>query len=129
MNRKQAFPLNLRRIGVLAGIAILVLVVIEFNTRLQELNGLSGEAEIVRAQATQAVQTQMALQTQVAYANSDAAAEDFARGEGHLVQDGDIPVAPVGPAGSAPSATPTPSPVATPMQNWELWWWLLFGPR
>ncbi len=129
MKRKQTFPISLRRIGVMAGIAILVLVVIEFNTRLQAYNDLSAQAEGVRAQATQAMQTQLALQTQIAYANSDSAAEDFAREEGHLVQDGDIPVVPVGPAGSAPTATPTPTPVSTPLQNWELWWWLFFGER
>ena len=129
MNRKQAFPISLRRIGVMAGVAILVLVVIEFNTRLQEFNDLSAQADIVRVQATQAMQTQLALQTQIAYANSDQAAEDFARNEGHLVQDGDIPVVPVGPAGSAPTATPMPTPAATPMQNWEIWWWLFFGER
>ena len=113
----------------MAGIAILVLVVIDFNARLEELNSLTAEAELVRAQATQAMQTQMALQTLVAYANSDQAAEDYARGEGHLVQDGDIPVVPVGDANGTPLSTATPIPTATPMQNWEVWWWLFFGQR
>jgi len=113
----------------MTGIGILVLVVIEFNTRLRKYDALSSQAEIVRLQATQAMQTQLSLQTQIAYANSDSAADDFARNEGHLVQNGDIPVVPIGPAGSAPIATPTSSPAPTPMQNWELWWWLFFGAR
>ena len=129
MNRGSTLPFSFRRIGIMAGIAILVLVVIDFNARLEEFNALTAEAELVRAQATQAMQTQMALQTLVAHANSDQAAEDFARGEGHLVQDGDIPVVPVGDGNGAPLSTATPIPTATPMQNWEIWWWLFFGQR
>ncbi len=121
------FSINWRRVGIFAGIAILVLIVIEFNTRLEELNQLTDEAMIFRAQATQAIQTQAALQTQVAYASSDAAVEDFARGDGHMVQEGDIPVVPFGGPNSPPTPTPTPMPTPTPLPNWQVWWNLFFG--
>ena len=62
------FSINWRRVGIFVGIAFLVLIVIEFNARLDELNQLSDEANVYRAQATQAMQTQIAMQTQVAYA-------------------------------------------------------------
>ncbi len=75
---------------------MLVLMVIDFNARLEELNLLKKHAGALSAQATQAVQTQQSLQTQVAYAGSDQAVEDGARGEGHLVQPEDQPVVPVG---------------------------------
>jgi hypothetical protein len=120
------FSINWRRVGVFAGIAILVLIVIEFNARLEELNQQTEVAVIVRTQATQAMQTQVALQTQVAYASSDAAAEAVARGEGHMVQEGDIPVVPFGGANSPPTSTPTPMPTATPVPNWQVWWNLFF---
>ena len=61
-------PINFRRVAVFLGIFILILVVIEFNSRLEELNRLNDQRDEVRAMATQAIQTQMALQTQVAYA-------------------------------------------------------------
>ncbi|MBK9209750.1 MAG: hypothetical protein IPL71_16210 [Anaerolineales bacterium] len=120
-------PLNLRRAATFLGVFLLIMVVIEFNTRLEELNRLNDQREEVRAVATQAIQTQMALKTQVAYAGSTAAVEEWARTEGHYVREGDQPVIPVGQPGSAPVIVATPMPLPTPMQNWEVWWKLFFG--
>ncbi len=105
----------------------MILLVIEFNTRLEELNRLDDQRNEIRAEATQAVQTQIALQTQVAYAGSTAAVEEWARTEGHYIQEGDQPVIPIGQPGSEPVIAETPLPVPTPMQNWEVWWNLFFG--
>jgi hypothetical protein len=121
------YPFNIRRVAVFAGIFILILVLIEFNSRLEELNRLSDQREEVRAAATQAMQTQLALQTQVAYAGSTAAVEEWARSEGHYVQEGDQPVVPVGQPGSEPVIVRTPTPVPTPMENWQVWWELFFS--
>ncbi|MBE0672760.1 MAG: hypothetical protein IH588_19455, partial [Anaerolineales bacterium] len=101
-------PFNFRRIAVFAGIFVLILFVIEFNSRLEELNRLNDQRDQVRALATQAIQTQMALQTQVAYAGSTASVEEWARTEGHYLQEGDQPVIPIGVPGSAPVIVPTP---------------------
>ena len=119
-------PINFRRMAVFVGIFILILLVIEFNSRLEELNRLNGQREEVRTVATQAMQTQIALQTQVAFAGSTAAVEEWARTEGHYVQEGDQPVIPIGQPGSEPVIVSTPLPIPTPMQNWEVWWKLFF---
>ena len=120
-------PINLRRVFVAAGILVLVLMVIDFNRRLESLNTLNKQAAHVRVQATQAMQTQVALETQVAYAGSDAAVEDWARSEGHFVQEGDQPVVPLGQPGSDPIQSLEPTPIPTPMPNWMVWWNLFFG--
>src|SRR5512142_2217370 len=106
------WPINPRRVAVFAGILILVLMVMDFNARLEELNLLKKHAQVLSTQATQVMQTQAAVQTQVAYAGSDQAVQDWARGEGHLVQPQDQPVIPVGQPGTAPlqATTPTPAP-------------------
>jgi len=119
-------PINFRRVAVFLGAFILILLVIEFNTRLEELNRLNDQREEVRAIATEAMQTQVALQTQVAFAGSTAAVEEWARTEGHYVQEGDQAVIPVGQPGSEPVIVATPLPIPTPMQNWEVWWKLFF---
>ena len=119
--------MNFRRMATFTGIFILILLVIEFNSRLEELNRLNDQRADVRAEATQAMQTQIALQTQVAYAGSTAAVEEWARTEGHYIQEGDQPVIPIGQPGSDPVIADTPAPVPTPMQNWEEWWNLFFG--
>jgi len=110
-----------------AGICILVLLVIEFNTRLEELNRLNDQRDGVRTEATQVMQTQVALQTQVVYAASTAAVEEWARTEGHYIREGDQAVIPFGQPGSDPVISETPAPVPTPLQNWQEWWKLFFG--
>ncbi len=117
----------MRRVAIFTGIFILVLVLIELNSRLEELNRLSDQRDEVRIAATQAMQTQLALQTQVAYAGSTAAVEEWARTEGHYVQEGDQPVVPVGQPGSEPVVVSTPMPMPTPLPNWQVWWELFFS--
>lgn len=121
------WPISPRRVIVFAGILVLMLMVIDFNARLEELNLLRKHEEVISAQATQVIQTQLALQTQVAYAGSDQAVQDWARGEGHYVQPGDQLVIPVGGPGPSPAAAASATPVPTPFPNWQVWWNLFFG--
>jgi hypothetical protein len=120
-------PINLRRVAAFVGILVLILMIMDFNSRLESLNALKKQAGIVSAQATQAMQTQLALQTQVAYAQSDQVVDEWARNEGHYTQDGDQPVVPVEVPGLVPEALSTPTPFPTPMPNWQVWWNLFFG--
>jgi hypothetical protein len=120
-------PINLRRVVIAIGILVLVFIVLEFNRRLEELNMLNAQKTLVQMQATQAVQTQLALQTQVAYAGSSAAVEEWARTDGHYIQDGDLPVVPLGQPGAPPIEASTPTPIPTQPVNWEVWWDLFFG--
>jgi len=120
-------PINVRRVAVMIGILVLVFIVLEFNRRLAELNTLNRQKEVMRVQATQAVQTQIALQTQSAYAGSTNAVEEWARMDGHYIQDGDLPVVPLGQPGAPPMEASTPTPIPTRMANWEVWRNLFFG--
>jgi len=120
-------PINVRRVAGLIGMIVLVFVVLEFNRRLEELNLLNKQNEFVQTQATQAIQTQSALQTQVAYAGSTNAVEEWARTDGHYIQDGDLPVVPIGQPGVAPLEMSAPVPAPTPLANWQVWWDLFFG--
>ena len=120
-------PISVRRVTAMIGILVLVFVVLEFNRRLEELKMLNQQDALIHLQATQAIQTQAALQTQVAYANSNSAVEEWARTDGHYIQDGDLPVVPLGEPGSPPLEASTPTPQPTPMKNWQVWWELFFG--
>ena len=120
-------PINFRRVAAFVGILVLILMIMDFNSRLETLNALKKQAGIVSTQATQAMQTQMALQTQVAYAQSDQVVHEWARTEGHYIQNGDQPVVPVEVPGLVPEALSTPTPFPTPMPNWQVWWTLFFG--
>ncbi len=120
-------PVNIRRALIAVGIIILVVMVIDFNRRVDNLNNLSKQDRAMQSQATQAMQTQQSLQTQVAYAGSTQAVGDWARTEGHYIQPGDQPVVPIGQPGIAPIDSSTPTPEPTPMSNWQTWWNLFFG--
>jgi len=120
-------PLNVRRVAIIIGIIMLVFIVLDFNRRLEELNLLNKQNEAVQTQATQAIQTQSALQTQVAFAGSTNAVEQWARTEGHYVQDGDLPMVPIAQPGTTPLEMNAPTPAATPQANWQVWWDLFFG--
>jgi hypothetical protein len=120
-------PISVRRVAVVIGILMLVFIVLEFNRRLEQLDTLNAQKDLMYGQATQAIQTQAALNTKVAYAGSDAAVEEWARVDGHYVQDGDLPVVPIPQPGDPPLEASTPVPTPTPMEKWEVWWDLFFG--
>lgn len=127
INIMPVIPINMRRVLVIVGIFVLMFIVLEFNRRLEELNLLNDQNQLMQIQATQAIQTQYVIQTQVAFAGSTAAVEEWARTDGHYIQDGDLPVVPVAVPGAAPLELNTPMPAPTPMQKWEVWRELFFG--
>ena len=123
----ERLPINLRRVAVFAGILFLILVIIDFNGRLEDLNRLQKRDGILQARVTQGLQTQTALQARATYAASDQAVQDWARQEGGESQPGDQIARPVGSAGATPAqqAEPTSPPTSPP--NWQTWWNLFFG--
>jgi len=121
------FPINVRRMAGIIGFIILSFVILESNRRIEELNLLNKQYELVQVQATHAVATQFALQTQVAYGGSTAAVEEWARTEGKYVQNGDLPIVPLAQPGLAPLQMSAAQAEPTPMKNWQIWWDLFFG--
>ncbi len=106
---------------MVAGFAILVLLVIDFNNRMAELRRLTAEKDDVSARVTSMVETQESLETQVAYATSEAAVYYWAYNFAHLGKPGDVLVVPMEAAGSTPQATPTPEVTPEVIQNWQVW--------
>ena len=111
---------------IILGLFLAVVLLIDFNRRMQELDSLTAKLDSVRAEGTSVMQTQEALVTQVAYATSDQAVEQWAyqnkwvRVGEHLVQ--------LEPSGNV-TATSVPAPVTQtqPLPNWQIWWKLFFG--
>jgi cell division protein FtsB len=108
------------------GIVILVLLIMDFNSRMAELRRLTSEKEVVGAQATQLVQTNVYLETQIAYATSERAVEEWAREKQHMQKPGDNPVVPLAPTNSTPVPTATPAVTPKVVENWDLWMGLFF---
>lgn len=121
------FEINPQRLAILLGIAILLFLIMDFNTRIEGLSRLQNELATVQARGTAVVVTQYALETQVAYATSDAAAQEYARNQAHLAQPGDNVIVPIPVAGATPPPTATPTPTFANLSKWEVWVEYLFG--
>jgi len=116
-----------KKIIGLSAVVLLMLLMMNLNSRLNEYFRLTGERDRVSTQVSDLRATKMALETQAAYATSDAAVEEWARNEAHLALPGDQVIVPLTPASQAtePVFETTPTPLA--VQNWEVWWALFFG--
>jgi cell division protein FtsB len=119
--------INPQRIAIFLGIAILLFLIMDFNTRIEGLSRLQNELATVQARGTGVVSTQHALETKVAYATSDAAAQEYARNQAHMAQPGDNVIVPVPVAGSTPPPSAAPTPTFENLTNWEIWTAYLFG--
>lgn len=111
---------------VVLGLFLAVVLLIDFNRRMQELDSLSANLASVRAVGTSVMQTQDALVTQVAYATSDNAVEQWAY-QNKWVRPGEHAVQ-LEPSGTV-TATPVPLPVTQTeaLPTWRIWWELFFG--
>ncbi len=114
---------------VIFGLALLAWLVMDFNSRMAELNRLSADRKYIGTQLEQKIQTQAYLLTEIAYTTSEAAVEKWAYEQGRMVKPGDYPVIPL--QSGDVTQTPTPRTLVTPTEinNWQAWWLLFFGPR
>ena len=112
---------------VIFAIALLVIMVMDFNTRVANLRRLTDEKDKVAAEKSSLLETQSSLEERIIYATSPAAVEDWAYDKGHMVRPGDVPIVPL------PDGEVTPTPItiqqATPQpaSNWDAWQELFFG--
>jgi cell division protein FtsB len=117
-----------KRFYVIIAVLVLVLLLMNFNQRMVLLSKLRGQEKVLVEEYANLQATQSALETQIAYANSDAAVEEWAREEGHMVQSGDVPIVllPGSSVSLQPTSVPTPE-VVDRVEQWEIWWELFFG--
>lgn len=122
----KSFQLGWKSALVVIGLAVLFLLIMDFNRRTAELNQLTAEKERVGAQATQLVRTRDAVQAQIATATSNSAVATVERGKMN-VQDGDILIVPMAPPDSTPAMTPTVVVTPVVVTHWEMWLALFLG--
>jgi len=107
-------------------LGVLVMLVIEFNNRANDLHRLEDERALVEDRLQDQEGTKAALQTQIAYATSDRAVVEWARESGKMKQAGDQVVVLIAPAGGTPTPAPTPAIIPEEKSNLERWFELFF---
>ncbi|RLD06956.1 MAG: hypothetical protein DRI32_01740 [Chloroflexi bacterium] len=116
----------IKEIAIIAGVILLTILMMDYNTRLEKLNQLNEKALTVRIKATAAIETQISLQTQIAEANSESVTEREARNNGEI-QAGDQRIIPLPATGAPLIDTVLPTPVPERIKKWEVWVALFFG--
>ncbi len=98
----------------------------DFNSRRSNLFRISSEKERIESEVLVLWITEQSLKTQIAYATSEVAVEEWAREDEHLVKPGDIRVIPIASEKATPTPTPFTIPTQQPVENWAVWYALLF---
>jgi hypothetical protein len=115
-----------RNILIIIGLVVAVVLLVDFNHRMEELDRLSTQLNSVSAEATVIIQTQTALAGQVSFATSDVAVEQWAY-DNKMVRPGEHPVSVVPGADTTPTPNPTVAPAGGNVPIWRIWWELFFG--
>ena len=106
---------------IVIGLVVLTMLVMDFNNRMAEQRRLSDKREDVAVEATDLMYTQVYLETQIAYATSEAAVQDWAYEEGHMVREGENLVIPLEYPGFTPQVTVIPTTTPEPETNFQIW--------
>ena len=106
---------------IVIGLVVLTLLVMDFNNRMAEQRRLSDKREDVAVEATDLRHTQVYLETQIAYATSEAAVNEWAYEEGHMVREGENLVIPLEYPGFTPEVTIIPTATPEPETNFQIW--------
>lgn len=125
--RKQSFAVDFKKIGLIIAAVVLFFLVMDLNSRLNELSRLSAQEEKAATVLANLQITLDLLETQVAYATSEGSVEEWAYTESHMVRPGEKLIIPLSPAGTSPQVVILPTPTVLPVENWEVWLALLLG--
>jgi cell division protein FtsB len=115
-----------KRILLVAGVIILILLMSDFSNRVSEVRRMDVQKATISIINTQLVATEQDVQAEIIYATSAAAVEKFAREDMKMIKTGDHPIVPMAPAESTPVPTPVISSTEEPVANWEVWYALFF---
>ncbi|MEL7591420.1 MAG: hypothetical protein AAGU17_09060 [Anaerolineaceae bacterium] len=116
-----------KKLGLIALAVVLLFLVMDLNSRLNELSHLTTQRDEAATIVANLEGTLEVLQTKQAYAGSVGAVEEWAYNEGHMVRPGEQLVIPISPPGTTPEPVFIPTPTVQPVQNWEIWLALILG--
>ncbi len=124
--RRPRFHIDFKKIGMIAAGVILFFLVMDLNSRLNELSRLSAQRDKSSTQVAILQETLDHLETQIYYATSESSVEKWAYEEGHLALPGDKVIIPLSPPGATEAPVVIPTSVPVQVSNWDIWMALLF---
>jgi len=130
MRKKFKFPkipFDIKKAALVVAAVILFFLVMDLNSRLNELSRLSEQENNALTVVADLQTTLDVLETQVAFANSEGAVEQWAYNEGHMARPGEKLIIPLSPAGTTQQPVFESTPIPTQAANWQIWLALLSG--
>ncbi len=118
---------NDHRIILVVVIVLLVLLMMDFNNRMTLMLKLNEQRDQLSTQVFRLEQTKQSFEKQVAYATSERALEEYAREKAKLIEEGDVPIIILTPAGQQINPTPKPQATQEVLTRFEVWQELFFG--
>ena len=122
-----AFKLFQKRWLVVILLSILFFLVLGLNTRLSEFFRLTSQRNEMAKRIVDLEYTSEALENEIAFANSEKAVEEWARTYEKMGEEGDQIIIPIPPQEITPEISFFPTAVPQDIENWQIWWQLIFG--
>jgi cell division protein FtsB len=97
------------------------------SARVNELNQLTEQYEMMRTDVLALQATNNDLETRIAFATSIAAVDEYARERGYMVKPGEVLVVPISPNIDTPEPEFIPETTIEPYSNWKIWYQLFFS--
>lgn len=126
MNMKR-FNYDTRKLVVFLGLVLLFFLLMGLSARINELNQLSEQNNLMNTEVSILKATNDQLTTAIAYANSDAAVEQYARESGYMVKPGEVLVIPISPIVITPTIPAVVPQTVEQIPNWKIWYQLFFA--
>lgn len=123
----KSIQFDKKRILIIAGLVLLFFLMVDLNSRLNDLYRLTRDRDSMRAEISGLTSTAASIETQIAFATSELAVEKWAREEGMMVMPGDQLIVPISPADATPMPVVTAPTEQVKLENWQVWWALFFG--
>jgi len=123
----KSIKINTKRLLLIGIIALLVLMMLDFNNRTRTMYALEAQQSMLETRQVQLQQTKDKLEAQIAYATSAQALEEWAREKNKQINSGDVPIILSAPENITATPTPQPTQQTVNFSPWEIWWELIFG--
>ncbi|MCB2179893.1 hypothetical protein KQH54_02095 [bacterium] len=116
-----------KRILVIGGVFVLLLFVMDLNSRMVHMLQLRGERDAELAKVNELLAQEADLDQKIEYAQSDEIVDEWARNQNMMQQDGDYVVVIIPTGDPIEEPEPVTQETEKTLSNWDSWkLWLSF---
>jgi cell division protein FtsB len=84
-----------KKVGTAVGVLLLLILAVDFNSRMVHMLELRGEMDVEQARLDELLKKEEVLRQAIEFAESDEAIDEWAREENWMALEGDVVVVPI----------------------------------